>query len=135
MLAASVASAGSPAWCGSARFEFTGADMRDLSSKDPKIVISGIARALCSASAEIDAHRGEIDQARAAWARKLGMNETDWADAVAYAGDTYHSRKLELSAKGLAALTPIDQYIAISEAFKDTAGYAMTDQLYVADAL
>jgi hypothetical protein len=134
MLGSSSAFAG-PAWCGSAKFDFNSSDMRNMSSKDPKVVITSIAKALCSDSAEVEAHKAEIEQARAAWGKKLGMAEADWADAAAYAGDTYHSPKLDISVKGLGALTPVDQYIAISEGFKNESGYEMTDHLYVTDAL
>ena len=132
----SVASAGPPAWCGSAKFEANSSDLRNVSSKDPGQVVAAIATTLCSgASPDIDPHRAEIEAARVAWSKKLGMQDADWADAAAFANDTAHAVKHDLSAKGLAALTPIDQYVAIDAGFKDSNGYAMSDELYVTDAL
>jgi hypothetical protein len=131
----SIASAAPPAWCGTAKFDANSSDLRNVSSKDPGQVVAAIATTLCSASAEIDSHRAEIEAARLAWSKKLEMQDADWADAVAYAGDTGHSLKPDLSAKGLAALTPIDQYIAIDTGFKDASSYAISDGLYTTDAL
>jgi hypothetical protein len=106
-----------------------------VQSKDAGQAIEEIAKTLCSTSGEVAAKRGEIEAARAAWSKKLAMQDGDWADAAAFAADTGHTVKQELSAKGLAALTPIDQYIAIDVGFKDANGYAISDPLYLTDAL
>lgn len=107
-----VAAAAPPAWCKGA--EGGSADMRRLSSKDPREVITAFVSAECSSSAEAEDHRAEVQKARQAWSRRLGMVEADWADAVAYAkanGD--NSIGADISTKALAAATPIDQYAII----------------------
>lgn len=131
----SLASAAPPAWCGNAKFDASSADVRTVQSNDPGQAVEAIAKCLCSASADVEPRRGEIEAARVAWSKKLAMQDGDWVDAVAFAADTGHSIKEELSAKGLAALTPIDQYIAIDVGFKDSNGYGMSDPFYIADAL
>ncbi len=130
-----LASAGAPAWCGSAKFEANSSDVRSAASNDPGQAIAAIAMALCAGGADVEPHRAEIEAARAAWSKKLAMQDADWVDAVAFASDRSHALKEDLSAKGLAALTPIDQYIAIEAGFKDANGYQMTDGLYTTDAL
>ncbi|HET9622898.1 MAG TPA: hypothetical protein VFP84_16105 [Kofleriaceae bacterium] len=132
---ATLAAAAPPAWCGSAKFEATSEDVRMAQSRDPGQAVEEIAKALCSTSGEVAAKRGELEAARAAWSKKLGMQDGDWADAAAFAADAGRAGKQELSAKGLAALTPIDQYIAIDVGFKDGNGYAISDPLYLTDAL
>ena len=130
-----LASAGAPAWCGSAKFEANSSDVRSAASNDPGQAIAAIATTLCAGGADVEPHRAEIEAARAAWSKKLAMQDADWVDAVAFASDRSHALKEDLSAKGLAALTPIDQYVAIDAGFKDASGYQMTDGLYTTDAL
>jgi hypothetical protein len=132
---ASAASAGSPAWCGNAKLDANSSDVRNLSAKDPTQVVEAIVTVLCSGSAEVDAHRGQAESARTAWSKKLGMKDADWADAVTYAADKHHDLGTDLSAKGLAALTPIDQYVAIRNGFRDANSATISDELYATDAL
>src|SRR6185436_10493235 len=84
---------------------------------------------------EAEAGRAEIEKARQAWSKKLGMNEDDWADAVAYAKSDYRSEKIEYSTKDLAAFTPIDQYKALTDGFSRRGGnLPFRDPFYLADA-
>ena len=129
------ASAAPPAWCGNAKFEASSADVHMVQSKDAGQAVGEIAKTLCSTSADVEPKRAEIEATRVAWSKKLAMQDGDWADAVALAADTGHTIKQELSAKGLAALTPIDQYIAIDVGFKDSNGYGISDPFYITDAL
>ena len=130
-----LASAAPPAWCGNAKFEANSADVRSVQSQDLGNAVEAIVKTLCSTSSDVEPKRGEIEAARVAMSKKLAMQDGDWADAVAFASHTGHSAKQELSAKGLAALTPIDQYIAIDVGFKDSNGYGMSDPYYITDAL
>jgi len=85
---ASVASpavwAGTPAWCGSGKFDANSEDVRTIStSKDVHELVPAIASALCTTNPDIDPHRGEIEAVRQAVGPKLGMADADWADAAA----------------------------------------------------
>ena len=125
-LAAARAEAGIPAWCG--------ADMKadvykipELASKDPKTVVSAIVHITCSANPELDAHRAEVDTARAAWGKKLGMTDADWGDAVAWdRGHMGSMFEIDFTTKSIADFTPIDQYRAFA------GGFGM-DGAYLAD--
>jgi hypothetical protein len=54
---------------------------------------------------------------------------------VTFVASRHHDLPREPAAKGLAALSPIDQYIAIREGFRDANSATVADELYVADAL
>src|SRR4051794_15418780 len=83
------ANAGVPAWCNGKTYEVSDYELRQLQDKsNPEALLESLGKASCSASAEADAHRGEIDAARAAWGKKYGMADADWAEAVAYAEDS-----------------------------------------------
>jgi hypothetical protein len=126
--AARVASAAPPAWCKGAPGDSP--DLRKLSSQDAGEVIKTFVAAECSPTAEIEDRRAEVEAARQAWSKRLGMTEADWADAVAYAGVQDYSIRAELSAKTLAAATPIDQYAVIAKASESVQGMG---ELYAAD--
>ena len=127
-LAPQVAAAGVPGWC-KGTSDAGEYDLKELSNSDASEVVGSIAKLSCSPSKELDAHRGEIDRARAAWGQKLGMGDADWADALAFA-ESDHSFKADFAGKGLDKLTPVDQFKTIHDAFEDVA-----DPLYLADAL
>src|SRR5437879_4032367 len=82
LLATGAAAAAPPAWCKDAAV--ASSDLQGLSSKDPREVIKTFVAAECAPSADTEMHRGEIEAARQAWSKRLGMVEADWADAVAY---------------------------------------------------
>jgi hypothetical protein len=127
--------AGVPAWCKDASFT-DHYDLKDLSAKDPRDVVITFAKASCAPTPEAEAGRAEIEKARQAWSKKLGMTEDDWADAVAYAKSDYRSEKFEYSTKDLAAFTPIDQYKALTDGFPRPGGNApFREPFYLADAL
>jgi hypothetical protein len=127
--------AGVPAWCKDASFASDRYDLKDLSARDPRDVIITFAKAVCAPSPEAEAGRAEIEKARQAWSKKLGMIEDDWADAVAYAKVDYRNEKIEYSTKDLAAFTPIDQYKALTDGFSRPGGNpAFRDPFYLADA-
>ncbi len=131
------ASAG-PAWCKGATFD-DDVDLKDLSSSDPRRVVEAFALASCAPSAEVEARRADIDKGRAAWGKRLGMNDADWGDVVAWIkdGDGGRDVKLEYSTKEVTKFTPIDQYKAITDGFSagGNAGGSFRDVNYVADAL
>jgi hypothetical protein len=127
--ATGAASAAPAAWCKGAKVDAP--DLKDLSSKDPREVIKAFVSAECAPNAEVEDHRAEIEKARAAWGKRLGMTEADWADAVAYV--TFHddySIPAEVASKDLAAASPLDQYAVILKADAPQPDF---DYLYGAD--
>lgn len=134
---ASTASAGAaPAWCKDASFQDE-LESKDLSSTDPEVLIVAFAHAMCAPSAEAEVHRAEIDKSRAAWGKRLGMVEGDWADVIAWINAREgRDVRLEYSTKEVARFTPIDQYKAIVDGFSLSGGNgSYADPIYVADAL
>lgn len=128
-LAHGTASAGAPNWCKGAGQDKP--DMGDLQSKDPRTVLKAFVAAECNPSPEAEAHRADIEKARAAWGKRLGMSEGDWADAVAWTKVNDYDVKADMSTKKLVEMTPIDQWGAIVKAQDD--GQANMDALYLAD--
>ena len=133
LAAAGVAAAAPPAWCKGA--EVGAADLRGLSSSDAREVIKAFVAAECAPGDEALGHGGEIEAARQAWSRRLGMVEADWADAVAFAvaytqAHDDHAIQATVSARTLAAATPIDQYAVIRKASESA---SEIDAMYAAD--
>jgi hypothetical protein len=134
-----VASA-APAWCSGARFDDE-LDLQRLSDSDPRVVIVTFAHAACAPSGEAAARKAELEQSRAAWGKRLGMIEADWADVIAFAAEHHGSARPDLafSTKDLASLTPLDQLKAIVDGFRVPDGHrgttAFVDPRYVADLL
>lgn len=129
LVAVGTASAAPPVWCKGASVERV--DLSRLSSKDVREVLKTFVSAECAPSSEVDAHRSEIEAARAAWSKRLGMIESDWADAVAYVasdGDSWIEAKL--STDVLSAATPLDQYAVITDA---SATSSTIDAIYATD--
>lgn len=129
LIATGAAWAAPPAWCKDA--SVGSADLHGLSSKDVREVVKTFVAAECAPSAEVEDHRGEIEAARQAWSKRLGMTEADWADAVAYARtrDDFFVTA-DVSVKALAHATPIDQYAVIAKASESS---SEIDALYAAD--
>jgi len=125
------ASAGVPDWCKDASFDDR-YDLKDLSSQDIDNVVSTYAMAACKPTAEAEANKANIDKGRAAWGKKLGMTDGDWADAVAYANVDERSSDPQLSTKDIAKMTPIDQYVAVREGFSEN-GSRFENPVYLAD--
>jgi hypothetical protein len=118
-----------PAWCKNARVDPP--ELSRLSSKDTRQVIKTLVSAACAPSQEAEAHRAEIEAARQAWSRRLGMVEADWADAVAYvAADGDRWIEPTLSTDVLAAATPLDQYAIIAGATETS---SEIDPIYATD--
>jgi hypothetical protein len=128
-LVSGTALAGPPAWCKGAGADRP--DMGALSSKDPVDVLKGFVAVECNPDAEVEAHRADIEKARAAWSKRLGMSEGDWADAVAYTSVRDYEIKPDMTTKKFVEMTPIDQWIAIGKAHDDSQGGM--DAFYVAD--
>lgn len=121
--------AGPPGWCKDA--SKGNPDMGDLQSKDPRTVIKAFVAAECNPTPEIEAHRADIESARSAWGKRLGMSEGDWADAAAWAKANDYDVKPDMSTKKLVEMTPIDQWGAITKAQDEVQGDM--DALYLAD--
>ncbi|HEX8112033.1 MAG TPA: hypothetical protein VF516_30080 [Kofleriaceae bacterium] len=129
MLAATGTAWAAPAtWCKDVRVD-PGA-LHALESKDPGDLIKALVSAECNPTREIEAHRDELEQARASWSRRLGMTEADWSDAVAYATTPVYAIRAGMLARSLAAASPLDQYAVILNASEPTADM---DALYAAD--
>lgn len=124
-----------PAWCGRASFDASGSDLNDLKRSEPEYVVRALAKTRCSTSPEVVPNHPNIDAARQAWGKKLGMVDADWADAVAFIDNRDGNYpKVEYSTKDLAKLTPMDQWRAIRDGL-ETDGRHLADALYAADAL
>lgn len=128
-LASGNALAGPPGWCKGAPTDTP--RMNDLASKDAADVMKALVIAECNPDAEVEAHRAELEKAREAWGKRLGMSEGDWADAVAYVNLGNDNPKADLTTKKFLEMTPIDQWIAIGKAHADSQGGM--DGFYVAD--
>lgn len=132
------AAAAAPSWCKDASFDGD-VDLADLASKDPVVVMTGLAHAACAPSAESRAHAADIEAAHASWGQRFGMVEGDWADVIAYvnAGGSQGDHALTYSTKDFAQFTPIDQYKAIVDGFRIDDGNNGTadhkDAIYYAD--
>jgi hypothetical protein len=116
-LAASASAA--PAWCKDAHFDGN-VDLANLKDPDPRVVISTFAQVACTQAPELDAHRAELETNRAAWGKRLGMIESDWADVIAYinANGPRNNDVPAYSTKDFSQFTPIDQYLAIAVGFR-----------------
>lgn len=125
------ASASVPGWCKDASPEDR-YDLKDLSSQDVDRVVETFVHATCKPTAEAQASQAQIDAARQAWGKKLGMTEADWADAVAFANNN-RPRDIQLSTKDLAAMTALDQYQVIEGGVATGRGSGFKDADYLAD--
>ena len=141
LLAFLVFSAASPAfaapdWCKGASFDDT-LDAGDLSSDDPEKVVVALAQATCAPTPETEAHASEIEASRQAWGKRLGMSDADWGDVLGWVQSGRGRRvKLEPSTKDATKLTPIDQYVVLTEGFPRPGGNGnYRDPIYIADAL
>jgi hypothetical protein len=133
---AQAAAANPPSWCKGTTFDDD--EVAEMSSNDPSVALAAIVKTECTSNQDVAAHRAEADKARDKLGGKLHMNDADWADAVAYAGDSDRAFKADFSTKMLAQATPIDQFKAIHDEFQgvdDGRESPISDALYVADAL
>src|SRR5262245_53971760 len=124
-----VVDAAPPAWCKDASVE--AGDLRGLSSKDVREVLKSVAASDGSPIAQAQDHRAEIETARQAWSKRLGLTEADWADVVDYAKihDDY-SIPAEVKTKTLANASPLDQYALIQHGLDVQGKY---DTMYITD--
>ncbi|MFT3698556.1 MAG: hypothetical protein QM831_35755 [Kofleriaceae bacterium] len=133
ILASHVARAGGPAWCKDA--QKSDGDMRDLSSNDARTVMKAFVAVSCFPNDEAAAHKADIDQARDAWSKRLGMSDADWGDVADYVKKNDMDWKPDdnMSTREFSEMTPIDQWAAIKHARDDFQG--PMDSMYVADIL
>jgi hypothetical protein len=133
LLWARAAEAAPPAWCKGAQVDAP--DLAKLSSTDIRDVLKTFVSATCAPTPEVEANRGQIESARQAWTKRLGMIESDWSDVVAYlATSSDDSIRINASTDVLSATTPIDQYAVIMRV-SDIASdwYANIDKFYATD--
>jgi len=127
------ARAGEPAWCKGEDFkkdQYSFGNLAQQSTEDPRGLLEQLVKFTCSSDPGIDAKRGELAKLHAEWSKNLAMNDADWADALAYTKDS-GSDTMTIQAKTFATLSPIDQFVAITEGF-DKVG---SNPMYVADVL
>lgn len=102
-----------PGWCAGAadsdRFS-----ARDLRETNPRYAVRSLVAAACHPNDEAGAKRTEVEAARADWGKRLGMVEADWADAAAWTKQDYETTKVPPSTRDLAAASPLDQWIIIT---------------------
>lgn len=124
-----------PAWCKGGSFD-RDLDLRDLSSPDAEKAVVTFAHAACAPTAEARARLADIEKTRAAWGKRLGMTDADWADVIAWkATGEGRNLKPERSTKDLTQYTPIDQYLAFVDGFPSLDGYGgdFENPVYLAD--
>lgn len=133
LIASGTVEAAPPAWCKGA--EPGRPDLAKLSSSDVRDVLATFVAATCAPTPEVEANRGQIESARQAWTKRLGMVESDWADVVAYLGTrSDDSIRVDPSNDVLSAATAMDQYAVImrvDDARSDW--YSKIDRFYATD--
>jgi hypothetical protein len=129
LAATGAAAAEVPAWCKDASVEAP--SLQDLSSSDVSTVIKTFVGAQCAPTAETESHRAEIERARQAWSKRLGMSEADWADAAQYASP-HSGAEATVASKTLATASPLDQYAIIAGAGSRNSS-SRFDAMYAAD--
>lgn len=132
LVAPGLAAAGPiPAWCKDHGFSGP-AYLDTLKHPDVRNVVETLAHATCVPSPEADQNRASIEQGRQAWGKRLGMQEADWADVVAF--EKQRSPQPVFSTKDVTKYTPIDQYMAIVEGFDRPGGQGpLREPIYAAD--
>jgi hypothetical protein len=133
LITAGAAGAAPPAWCQGASADTP--DLAKLSSTDVRAVLKTFVSAACAPTPEVEAHRGEIEAARQAWSKRLGMAESDWSDVVPYlATRSDYLIRAEPSTDVLATATPMDQYAIIMKVSDlPPEAYSKIDTMYAAD--
>lgn len=125
------AAAPAPAWCKDHGFKDS-PSLGQLSSSDVRDVVVTFAQAMCVPSPEVEANRASIEQNRQAWGKRLGMQEADWADVIAF--DKDRSLQTAYSTKDVTKYTAVDQYMAIVEGMDRPNGRRpLRDPIYAAD--
>lgn len=120
-----------PAWCKDHSFSGP-AYLATLKHPDVTNVVVTLAHATCVSSPEVDQNRASIEQSRQAWGKRLGMQEADWADLVAY--EKQRSPQPVFSTKDVTKYTAVDQYLAIVEGFERPGGRGpLREPIYGAD--
>lgn len=120
-----------PAWCKDHGFSGR-ANVQVLASSNASAVVGELAHAACVPSPETEANRASLEQSRQAWGKRLGMQEADWADVVAY--EKQPSPPPVFSTKDVTKYTAVDQYIAITEGFDRPGGQGpLREPIYATD--
>lgn len=120
-----------PAWCKDHAFDGE-ASINSLTHPDLKVIVTTLAHAACVSSPEVETNRASIEQNRQAWGKRLGMQEADWADVVAY--DKDRAKDPVYSTKDVTKYTPVDQYMAIVEGFERPGGVGpLREPIYATD--
>lgn len=138
--------AAQPAWCNVDGLSGgANSDVRNALSTDWMYAFEGLIKTTCMPDEEAKGRKKEVDAARAAWSKKMGMIEEDWRDLAEwyaktnglirlYTGDLKvgeeHDKKWAFS-----VLTPIQQFAAITNGMHGISSHSYADWMYLADAL
>jgi hypothetical protein len=146
-LGASAAAHAAPTWCaadGIDQLSYSHSDIKDATSAtDPHDALYAIVAIQCSAdtrttrAADALDHADQIEAARKAWSKRLGMNDADWKDAAVWATHDQGDRNsptlhLHDHKRAFSAYSPVDQYLLVLKGLPWSSRLE-TDASYLAD--
>jgi hypothetical protein len=128
-----------PAWCATPDVDRVVSDVNGnvtdaLKKDDPVWALYYLVGTTCSADKEVDAHRRDLDAARAYWSKQLDLTEADWADVAVWSTASQSLRYVSPGQmhidekKAWSTYDALDQYMAIA------APHDREDPHYLADA-
>lgn len=127
--------AAAPGWCKDAKFEST-TDLNDLKVTEAEhiyAVIRTVVKATCKPDPEVKNQAGAVESRRQQLGKQLGMNDADWADAVAFTNDEGSPQPIPVSTRDFASMTPLDQYQVVWEGIATAGGNHFDDYNYLVD--
>jgi hypothetical protein len=133
-----------PAWCaaeGVNQHEMRYSSVTDALDPDPSDALPAIVASLCWPDAEAKDRVKEIEKARAAWSKKLDLQEADWTDVAQYASTTKSMRQGSIPVdhekkQAWTTLSPIEQFSGIENGFPNNGnGNSISEYTYLTDAL
>lgn len=127
--------AAAPAWCKDAKFDETD-DLADLKATEGDRInyaIRTVVKASCKPGASIKGQAAAVEARRKQLSADMGMNDADWADAVAFVNNNESAPEIKVSTKDLGTMTPIDQYQVIWDGVDTPGGNHFDDYNYLTD--
>ncbi|HEY4240773.1 MAG TPA: hypothetical protein VGM88_13215 [Kofleriaceae bacterium] len=109
-------------------------DLTDLTSPDLEAATQAVVKASCARTVD-DKFVAQITSARDALTKRLDLHADDWVDVVAWMNHNTNFDPPEITVKSLAALSPVEQYVAEDIDYKNSVGGAADDYMYYMDAL
>src|SRR4051812_647537 len=144
MVAGAKVAAAAPAWCtaeGVDKQEMRYSNVKDVLAAEPDDALPAIVASLCWPDEEAKDRVKEIEKARAAWTKKLDLQENDWVDVAQYASTSksgrYGNVPLDFEKKmAWSTLSPIEQYAGIENGFPNNGnGNSISEYTYLTNAL